>query len=75
MQTWIPDENNRWKSRLVVMTDPIRPEKELIWDLKARLNCIMNEWVNSPIIDACIKKMKIQLQNLGVPTDEINKIG
>ncbi len=62
------------QSRLIVIEDPIRTEKEIIESLKKKLNCLLNEGAKSPIIEECVRWVLIQLENLGLTDKELQEI-
>lgn len=59
---------------LMTIHDPTRPEKELISDLKDKLECIMNQWASSPLVISIIGGIQNQLRDLGLSEKEISEI-
>jgi len=63
------------KSRLIVLKDSQRTEKETISNLRKKLECILNQWAMSQTIHNIVDDIRIQLENLGLSKEEISEIG
>lgn len=66
---WLPENPN------ARATSESQDSLKLVRDLEARLFCIISEWPLWAEAEKCVKKIKTELERLGVPSKQINSIG